>query len=276
MKPSVWWIMSVLGVGAVLVLLPATVAAQQSIWTSSYGPNNFTVEWLRPEFSDEADASFLTSVTYLSGRAMVAKNLRLVGEIPLVYFDSEDDDAELNVGNPYLGLEAGNLDTVWGEVGVRVPVVANDDFTTFFLGFLTDFDRLEAFVPEVLSVVALGNYQWQHRSGFSARLRAGPVLWIDTSDEEFDEDNTELFMLYSLQGWYDTQRVRLGAGFTGRLIATEDDLDFNERTWHHVGLAIIGKFDGVQPGLHFKVPLDDELDEALDFVFGLSLNVSIR
>ena len=68
-------------------------------------------------------------------------------------------------------------------------------------------------------------------------------------------------------------RVRFGAGFTGRLLASESDLDFGERSVHHLGATLAAKFRGVEPGLHFRLPIDEDLSDITNYVFGLNVTV---
>ncbi len=270
--------MLAIGMGILLAVLPVTVAAQ-SIWTGPDAPQGFSVEWLRPEFADLEDVSFISSALYVSGRLDVRENLSLVADVPFAYFDADlapgGSVSDVAVGNPYLGLELSFADRpFWAEAGVRVPLTPDNEAATF-PGVYSDFDRCEAFTPDVLSVMAMGNYRLEDPSGFSVRLRVGPALWVNTNPDAF-EDDLELYALYSAQGWYDASRARFGAGLTGRFFVTEKDLNLSERTVHHLGLALVGKFPGVYPGLHFRLPLDEDLPDILDFAVGLSVTVPVR
>ncbi len=274
MRKSIRWFISVAGLGALLAILPSQVAAQ-SIWTSQDESSSFSVEWLKPEFSDAEDMSFFSSALFLSGRVWVHDDVRIVGDLPLANVDYKEGKAGLAVGNPYLGVEVGAPESpLWGEAGGRLPLASTNN-SALGVGFWSDYDRCEAFMPHVLSVFALGNYQYQHRSGFSARFRAGPLLWVNT-DKGVSGDRTEAYAVYSAQGWYDVDRARFGAGLTGRMIVTEADLKLDERTVHQLGVALIGKFGDVQPGLHLRMPLDKDLNDVLDFVFGMNVTVSLR
>ncbi len=274
MRKSVLWFFGVVGLGAILAVFPSQMAAQ-SIWTSPSESSSFSVEWLKPEFSNAEDMSFFSSALFLSGRVWVHNNVRVVGDLPFANVDFKDGEADLGVGNPYLGVEVGAPNSpLWGEVGVRAPL-ASEDNSALGVGFWADYDRCEAFMPDVLSIVGLGHYQYQHRSGLSARFRAGPLFQVDTNKDAIG-DRTEAYAVYSAHGWYDIEKARFGAGLTGRMLVTEADLNLGERTVHQLGLFLIGKFGGVEPGLHLRMPLDQDLNDILDFVVGLNVTVPLR
>ncbi len=276
MKHSILWLMSALVLGMVLALLPVSAAAQ-TIWLGPDQANNVTLEWLRPEFEDAEDLSFMTSGFFLSARFGINDQFRLVGDVPFGYFgtDIDDVDSEIGIGNPYLGVEVGNLKSpVWGELGLRIPLTDVDNLGSSF-GFFSDYDRCEAFMPDAVSAMGFANYLYRHDSGFSMRLRGGPLFLISTDSDEY-EDDMEMYAMYSLQGWYDTARLRFGTGITGRMIATEKDLDLGERTIHQLGLALAGKFRGVEPGLHFRLPLDEDLSDVTNYTFGLTVTVPFQ
>lgn len=276
MKRSLLWIFSTLALGVLLALLPVTAAAQ-TIWTSPDRTNNIAVEWLRPDFDNDEGLSFFTSGLFLSGRVTLSDHLRVVADVPFAFFDANVDfagrsESDVGLGNPYFGLELGWRDRpFWGEFGVRLPLASADNPAVGF-GFFSDYDRCEAFMPDFLSFVGLANYLYRHDSGFSLRLRGGPLFLVDTDAGDF-EDVSEMYAIYSVQGWYDTARMRFGAGLTGRLLATEMHLTASERTVHHLGLAVAGKFGGVEPGLHFRLPLDEGLTDVMNYAVGITVAV---
>jgi hypothetical protein len=121
-----------------------------------------------------------------------------------------------------------------------------------FVGQTADLvDRWEAFQPDILSIHGAVNYRSRTTPGLGLRLRLAPVLWIDTGDA--------------------LSKVSAGAGFSGRLLATEGDLDFGERTFHQLGMfanLLLGRF---QPGAQLRIPLDEDLSDLINPSVSLSL-----
>ena len=57
---------------------------------------------------------------------------------------------------------------------------------------------------------------------------------------------------------------------------SENNLNFNERTFHELGLSVAGKFRyGIQPGLHMRVPIDKDLSDVYDYLVGLDVTVPV-
>ena len=278
MHRSLRWILIALGLGTLSQLCAVPVSAQP-LWTSQDRQTSVAVEWHKPSFDEDRgrdDIGFLTSALFLSGRVAVADNLRLVGELPVAHLSIDSDfgdETNTALGNPYLGLEVDLINSLlWGEVGLRAPLASGDD-VALEPGLFADADRFEAFVPDALSVIAMGNIRLQSASGIGVRLRGGASLVVDTDDEEF-EDETEVILTYSAQGWYGAGQVQVGAGLTGRLFTSEEG-NLGEISFHHLGLSVIGTFGMVQPGVHIRLPLDEDLSDFIDSVFGLNLTVLI-
>lgn len=275
-----WFYRTVLLLGLSFVLVLPSMA--QSIWLGEYRQRSLSVEALKPDLNG-TDETFFSSALFLSGRTPLSPKFHLTADLPVSHFgfDSDiggTDDSETGIGNPYVGLEYGEIGApLYGEFGVRIPL-ASDDNAGLVSGMSSDLDRWEAFFGDVLSFNGAANYIYQlPNSGLSVRLRGGPNLWIRTNDNETLEglDDTELFANYSAQAWYDAGRLNLGTGVTGRAIIT-DDGDFGERTAHLLGFSVIGDFHKVRPGLHFRLPIDDDLNDVMDYAVGLSVTVPVR
>lgn len=256
--------------------LVPVVASAQSLWLDQSRAPGVSIEALKPSFDNGDDITFFSAAYFASARVPLTQRLNLTAELPISHFGIDSDvldNSDTEVGNPYLGLEIGTRESnLFGEVGVRVPLDGNDN--TLLSGFASDLDRWEAFFGDVLSFTGQGNYWYRiPESSFSVRLRGGSNLWVYTNDDRADD--VDLFANYGAQLWYHAPRVRVGAGATGRALLTEDG-SFEERTTHQLGLSAIGEFQRVQPGVHFRLPVDDTYDDVVDYVVGLSLTVPIQ
>jgi hypothetical protein len=199
-----------------------------------------------------------------------------VGELPFTYASIDDgfiDESAGAFGNIYVGIEGrGSESAARGEFGVRLPLAPSegDGALAAEVGQYADLvNRWEAYLPDVLSIHAAVDYKSRTTPGLGLRLRLAPVLWIDTGDAL--RDDVELWALYSAQAWYDGERVAVGAGFSGRLLATETDLDLGERTFHEVGMFVSLLFGRFQPGAQLRIPLDEDLSDALNPSVSVSL-----
>lgn len=253
-------------------LFPIALQAQ-SIWLDRSQDKSIGLEVMRPNFSAEEGDEVSGLLLFLSLRAPMTPQFRFVGELPFVRSSYESNffftrsGSQSTVGNPYLGFEIGQRGTPFlGEFGIRLPAASEDKFGAVLMGIVSDYDRLEAFIPNTVSITGMLNYCHREASGFALRLRGGPSLLLNT-----DEDDTELFIGYSAQAGYEAPRFSLLGGFTGRAIMTEEDADFDERSIHQLGFNASAQFGKLRPGLHLRLPLDDDLQESLDAVLGLNL-----
>lgn len=251
----------------------------QPIWLaqSPTDGNSLAVEFIKPNFEGEDNLTFLTSVWFFSGRFAIGESITLVGELPLVYAKPDVDgaDSETIIGNPYGGIEVRRAGSnFFGELGVRLPVTPDDKFLAPLIGFYGDVDRLEAFIPDLFGIIGRVNYQSISPSNIIVRLRVGPTIL--TNSDDFFEDDTEVLVDYNAQVGYSGQSIIIVGGFTGRYIATQDEGDFGEKTIHQLGASAGLKGGTVSPGVHFRLPLDEDLTELLDFVFGLNLTINLQ
>ena len=269
----------------VIVLMGLTELTAQPIWLDQTQPRSIALEVLKPNQPRKDNTTFLSSTLFLSLRLGISNNLVFVGELPFAYVKQDFDNnvpgnSDTQIGNPYVGLELAREDSpLFFEFGARIPLVASDDLATFF-GQLTDADRLEAFAPDVTTLLAAINFQnvFPPKQIF-LRARAGALLSLSTGQgvEELLNigDDSELFFLLSGQAGYDGKCLFLGAGLTGRLVLTQEG-NIGRRTFLQLGANARFKLGRFRPGLHFRLPLEDDLKEVLDFVGGVSLSYNFK
>lgn len=181
----------------------------QSIWLDKGHDKTISLEILKPDFDGDDNTTFATSASFLSGRFRATNNIFLVGEIPFAHLgvdsDFGRDDSENTLGNPYFGIELhGNNSPLYGEIGVRLPLAPDtDENEAAIVGLFTELvDRAEAFISDAIPISGAINYRHKNPTGFVLRLRGGSALWIETGEG----DETELFLLYSVQAGYESSK----------------------------------------------------------------------
>ena len=255
---------AVLGAVAFEVTLVPQGLLAQAPWTERGSRPSIALEVQKPSFAD-GDFSFATGAAFLSAR-VPAGHIVLIGELPAA-FGSISDASSTVIGNPYLGLETGGTEVV-GELGMRLPIAnvsGDDDFATG-VGVFSDFDRLEAFTEDLMSVRAAVRFDRRDAGGFGFGGTMAPALFIPTNDGD-----AELFVGYAARASYAWAGASVGAEFSGRLLVTEGDLNFGERTVHQVALGAGVDLGPWRPGAYFRLPLDRDLTDTVNHVFGLSL-----
>jgi len=274
----------------------STNLSAQPVWLNHDRSNSLAIEILKPDFESGfgafgfglVDYDFLSSAMFLSGRFSMGDNLVFVGEFSFVYakvnvinfnfstgetFDGQSD-SETTIGNPYLGVEFSKPNsTIFTELGLRLPITPDNKFVAGEFGVLSDFDRFEAFTPDILTLTIKINSRRKSASKVVTRLRGGPTLFLNTSGNGGD---TEMFFDYSAQVGYEGEKVNILCGLTGRLLVSEDDLNFGQRTFHQITLAASLNSGQLQPGVLLRFPLDDDLQRIINYVFGLTLGIQLK
>lgn len=250
----------------------------QSIWLDHTQKKSIAIEILKPTLDGDDNTTFVSSAIFLSGRFTLSPNLLFVGELPFAHHGIDTDfrkHTETVIGNPYIGLEFRSPSSpVFAELGVRVPITPDDKGFASDMGIFADLDRFEAFTPDVLTVAGKVNFYRKSDRNIVFRIRSGPSLFINTRRDAGDD--VELFVDYSAQIGLEGRRVSLIGGITGRLLVTEEDLNFGERSFHHLGAALSLNLVKVRPGIHFRVPIDDDFAEVVDFIFGVNLGIQFQ
>lgn len=271
------------------LLLHSVSSPCQTVWLQQNRSKFLALELLKPNFEENTNVNFSTSIFILTGSVPVSKMVHLVGELSFVHvsFDvvnfnfpdgtfTSETKSENMFGNPYLGIEVGKPDANgYATLGIRVPVVPDNKSSAFITGLVSDFNRMEAYTPDIWTLAGRIHYQIKSSSGFVSKYRFGPTIWFNSDD--FSGDNGELWLDYSTMLGYETKKFSVMGGLTGRLIVSEDELDFSERTFHQFGVAASIRLANFQPGLYLKVPLDDDLFlDAVDFVLGFNVGVQLK
>ncbi|MFQ5706092.1 MAG: hypothetical protein ACE5HO_01500 [bacterium] len=258
-----------------LALKPISLPAQ-SIWLRRSPEKTIAIEVLKPNFAGEFNTTFLTSAAFLSTRIPLNKKLVFVGELP---FANGGIDYQLGrlasggtVGNPYLGLEIRQpTSSVFAEIGVRLPLAAENNFGAV-VGTRTDFDRADAFIDHTLTVNVLMNYLEKDASNLFFRLRLGAAFLNNIQGRL----GTSVNLLYSGQIGYEVDPFNVIVGLSGRWNVSEGFSGFGLRASHQFGVAASVRLGVVQPGLLFRLPVDEILNEAVDYVVGLHLGIDWR
>jgi hypothetical protein len=259
---------------ALLALYSAAGAAAQSNWTEQHYKSGVGLEILKPSFESGEGLTFLTTTSYLSGRFALSENTMIEAELPISHVGVSSDyggGSETALGNPYVGILTSGSSTFVGRFGVRIPVASSEDYSALAVGILSDFDRFEAFTTDVVTGTASFGTRHRPSENFEFEWGAGPVLLVST--EDIDE-RVELFAQYRAQAMYIARSFSFGAGFSGRGLITEGDLDFGQRTIHQLTVMGTANLSGFHPGLYMRIPVDDDLS-GLNFTLGLHLTIDL-
>lgn len=280
------------------IMMNTSYTMAQSIWVPPSTGSIITLEILKPSFATDLATTRVTSVQILTLRVPFHGSDRLVIELPFAHADvpvatvprsgfisssffssnSNTATSENVIGNPYVGIELGEQD-LYFEYGVRLPFHRRSgdwDNLALVVGSSAVINRVEAYSPDFnLSFNGIVNYKRTTESGITIRLRGGPLFSFPR-----DESNgTEAFMIFSGQLWYETQYFTLGGGVSGRTIFLGNNLSglsLAERTIQQLGFTIAHTAGRVRPGIHVRLPLDDDLSNIFNVVYGFNVGIQLN
>jgi len=259
-------------------------AAAQSTWLDREHRPSVLVETLFPNFDSgsdgifgSADTGFPTWTWFAATRLPAGQTAMFVAELPYSRGELQEgsfSESEATIGNPYLGIEyAPRPSGFLLEFGARIPLASDKKLLPLLVGYFTDVEREEAFVPDQVPV-RLGLHYHRAASAnahIAYDLRLVPSVWIKTNDTFLDE--TETFLGYGAWVRYEGESVRVGGGLTGRWNTSNDGADFSEASVHQFDLGADFLRGAVRPGVQLKLPLDDDLTSVLNSVVGVSITI---
>ncbi len=263
-----------------VLLLPTSTVAQPSNWHFPTRGASVSLTADKPFFEGNTDFGVVTSAWSLSTVQPVLPLVRIVGNLPFAVasFDidtprGEDSETSLAVGNLEVGVEA-DLPTAPVTLGaaVRVPTATASGETEAaqFAGLLTDYERLGAYLDDVVTLSALAETRFAPGSapGLSVRLRALPQVFVPTGDESngLTVEDTEVALGYAAQLFLATGAARVGAGVTGVTALTGDD---DDRTQLFLGAMADLAAGPFRPGVVARVPISGNADNFLNAIIGL-------
>lgn len=247
----------------------------QSVWVDEWQKGSAAgFELLMPSIDNSVGADSPTSAVLLYSRIQLNDAISIKIDLPISHFSNTNDFSETDIGNPYLGFGLHEITPGLDlNIGIRFPLAPSmEDASGLITGMLIENYNLGTYIPEAFSITSSFKYRWQNEKGLILNTGGGPDIVIPTNTDELD--NEFLFNYYG-QVLYGADNFGIGTGITGLFIVTEEDLSFGDRTIHDFGILGFYDFGSATLGSYFRVPLDDDLNDILSFVFGLNVNLSL-
>lgn len=273
------WIVRALAAVAALGSTAAPALGQAG-WLDGTRETRLGIEVLKPEPDGDGELTLLSAALITTLRTPLGETgAVLVVDLPLAYgkVDVPDgsgfrSEGETVVGNPYLGVEGSfGPSNVYGRIGGRLPLTPEDKPVASFVGFSSDLDRWEAFLPDQVAVDVLIGYRGQRPSGFIFGVRGGPTLLIPTESGP----DTEVFALLNGRVGYVGDGYGVTGGIGSRVLLSQPGLSFADRSFHQLSAGAWLEGSPVRPGLRIRLPLDEDLSDVTDFVLGVGAEVTL-
>lgn len=266
----------------------------QFLWPQDTS-GSISLEIFKPQFNTNnenfnigrLDINLPTTANYLTFRLPFSKskNSSFILEVPIIHQNISTDvqgvslkDSKTTLGNLYVGFEfgKGRRSISWGEVGVRIPTIGEDD------GFLvSDFTipitvaadpmRYESGLPSTTGLSLSWNLRGNLGTAGFIKFRLGSTLLV--LDNTFAND-PDVLIDYTITGGHTIGLANVMLGLSGRHLANKDGGSFNALSlpFHQIGVSSSFNLGKLQPGLSFKLPIGSSLKSITNYTFGLNLS----
>jgi hypothetical protein len=234
--------------------------------------------YLRPEFKDGADLSTLSGVYDFSLSIRIGPRLNLVGSLPLSIVNIDGAENEGSIGNIYVGLQSrlkSSRQNVFSlSMGVFLPSMSEDNYSTSFVGIYSDYYEVQKFFPKLLTLYGNLAYHRIKPYGFLFGFEVGPNIMIPTENDDGEE--TEVYIHYGLSCGYRFDYIDIRAEFTGLGIVTEKLDDPGDRFIHALSFGILWNRSFLRPGVFYKIYFKKDMRDFISGVFGIRLDIMLR
>lgn len=254
---------------------PRSPAAAQDLWPEPRREPTVDFEWVRPRV-DGADLTALAGFWRLTAAIPVDDKARVVVVLPYTVAESDAAFAQGEtsaIGNIYLGAEIGSPGSpLTGHLGAYLPTAAEAGGDPAVLGFLGDFDRLEAYLPNSLAMRGGLQYRQRDPGGIVYGFRFGGSGIAPTGG---GGGSAELLLDYGLIFGVEQERLRITGTLDGRLFATVGgQANLGDRTVNQAGVELVLLGWRVEPRVVVRVPMDEQLD-GVGPMFGLGATLRL-
>ncbi len=212
--------------------------------------------------------AIVLTIPYFHGKVQYSTFYIYPSSIPQTYTETHN-----SFGNIYVGLENHKENSsVWTNFGIFLPTSDATKILALSMGMIGDPDQYESAYPHaILLSFRVNNRYTFEPEGFGLVTRAGVSGAFRTKKEEFSPNDVfEAFLNYALQPSYSSETISFLIGFSGKLILTESG-SISNRVLHQFGLSgnyTIGQF---KPGAFIRIPLNTNLSNVIDNVYGFSV-----
>jgi hypothetical protein len=249
------------------LFVPLAVNAQSPLLLRNAETRYVSVEYLRPDWEG---IEWYSGAWFLGFRTQINPSVALYADLPFYYvgFDNLPGSSS-GIANPYIGLDFRRPDrSLSFELGVRPGIASSENAGGVLVVGLADFERYEAFVPPLTTVLGMMHASTRSRTGVLSTFRVGFVHQRFDSDLGDTNDNE---IAYGFGLTYAPRSTTFGLAINGRWQLEAGTRGLADATIHQIGFAFRTALAGVQPGLSLRVPLDDGLRRRSSWTLGVSV-----
>jgi hypothetical protein len=262
-------------------ILP-TLIYSQTIWYGRETKNNVSVEINKPVTPSESILRFvipgfdaLSGSVFLSGRYSLKKNknITFIADFPIAHGNIDDtiitNGSETIIGNPYIGTEFDIPSTpIYFQLGLRIPLVPDDNAVAKIAGIYSDFDRSEAFMHDIFPIYGAVNFNTVSENKILFAARGGVNVLFNSDTINFESDPS-LIVDYNFQTGYIDKQIEVILSAVGRYDVSSGTLYPEKRSLIQYGLSVIVPVNNIRPAISLRVPGNDRSGDVINYVIGL-------
>jgi hypothetical protein len=267
---------------AIAVALASCLAVSangQSPWLNYNGRTVVNLRYASPSFDTDGYWQASGMVVNLDITGRLNEKSAMVVSVPYAHYSESHEDYYWGtesikqdlVGNPYFGVQVRpSIPYLSYDFGVRLPLVSDNKFAAALTGMLSDVDQFEAFIPDYMPIHFGFTINLKNEQGLFTRVKIFPYSWIYVGDSKYVDD-TEFALHYGAVSGFENQNIRVQGGISGFSLLTEDQLLFDDSSLKQFGMEMSYRLGKFWPGIHFRIPLDDEVNDVVNLVWGISV-----
>jgi hypothetical protein len=264
----------------VAVLSLTGSAAAQDYWMYPGGMNSVSLQIFKPSLAEHSsNYGLLTSTWVVSTRFDAGSNTAVFVSLPVsnaVWNYRDYSEKQTIIGNPYIGFEFGSRDSLrtirpLGRVGFRLPIASDEKDWAAGLGYETLFNSFESMIAKLWTIQVGMGVDLVSQTGFTGSINFDVAAMIPN-----EGGDSEIFGDFCPTLTYASQGFCGGVGYAGRIWLSEGDMSLSERTVDQLGFEAGYRIGSFRPGAHLRLPLDENLSDEIDNIYGLSLTYFVK
>lgn len=237
------------------------------------------LRFLKPSFDNIDDLTFFSGVFDLEANIPISPSWNIVTSLPFSTFSYSERDNEQSIGNLYIGAQThSHSDSAHhsiGSFGLYLPTADDEEDRVNLLGALTNWHELHRYLPNTLTVYGNMASIFHTSRGLFYGFEGGANIWIPTGSEN-DNRDTEFFIHYGITGGTEVSKLIINMELTGLFFLSSDADSFSDKFYHSLVFNAQYTDWPVQPGLFYKLYLEENLNDNVTGVLGISLTFAAR
>jgi hypothetical protein len=248
--------------------------------------STLNLEYLHPSFDSDVDYSLLSGAYNLQANIRLSNNLYMSAALPFInYAPSETNsvypykpESESGIGNLFLAIQpimkqdSGRMHTA--TIGVALPTAATDNRYLHYYGSSIDFYNNHYYLPDILTFYSNIAIYGFSESGAFYGFEIGPRILLPTGSN--DTEDTEFMLHYGLTGGIKGGVMMLQIEFSGLIFLSSQADSFSDRMFHTLALGLRYTKGNFNPGIFYRVYLEERLSNRVNGVLGISLVMQVN